>query len=144
MTVLSLIISIAAFLLAGVGPAITAWITGHYRIKEKKLELEADEMCRRHDFVDLRRADTIAKYLTAAGAFCKCGFSTNLEDFGASMGEIYLFVDESLWPLIDKINASIYLHAEGQEATSLLLANLTKALSGQGGYYHKDPNRPDQ
>lgn len=132
---LSLIISLAAFLLAGIGPAITALISGHYRIKEKKLELEAETRRRRHEFIDLRKADTIARYLSAAGIVCKNGHLGNMDAFGSSFGEIYLYVEPSLWPLIDQINAQLSLDSGNREVAAASLSALAKELSKKSWYY---------
>ncbi len=127
-------------LLAGIGPAVTAFISGHYRIKEKKLDLDAEIQRRQHKFFDLRKADTIARYLSSAGIVCKNGHIGNMDAFGGSFSEIYLYVDSSLWPLIDEINNQLVFGSGDFNAAADNLAKLAKALSNDSRNYHKDPN----
>lgn len=140
----AVLISLVALLFSFISPVISSIINGHYRIKEKKLDLQAEEKRRQHDFVDRRKADTIAKYLSSAGAFCKNDHVGNLDNFGSTMGEIYLHVDPSNWPLINQINDNIYIHSNRQKETSLLLSQLARALSAQSGDHNKNPDDPNK
>lgn len=97
---LSLVIAIAALVLSALSPLVSALISGLFRIKEKRLELAAKQEEQQRDFYYRHRAEVIERYTSSAG---RAILSGQYYDFGNSMGEIYFYVDESLWPLLDNI-----------------------------------------
>ncbi|HJG85747.1 hypothetical protein [Pseudoflavonifractor capillosus] len=97
---LSLVIAIAALVLSALSPLISALISGLFQIKEKTLEISAKQREQERDFYYRHRAEVIERYISTAGQAILSG---RYYDFGNSMGEIYFYVDESLWPLLDNI-----------------------------------------
>lgn len=100
-------ISIAALILSALSPFASAIISGHFRLKEKKMDLDAEEKRRRQQFYDQHRAEVIEAYITAVGSVARGKNYSDVVEYGKSMGEIYLYADESLWPLLDSISEKI-------------------------------------
>ena len=120
---LPLFISIAALVLSAASPIVSAIV----QIKERKLEIKADLERRQQEYYDKHRAEAIEKYIGAVGEFCKTESIKSLEPLGASMGEIYFYVDQSLWPILDAISEKVRRH--GFEPPDNELIHLCKALS---------------
>lgn len=111
---ISLIISIVALIISALSPVISSVINGKYQLKvtkieteeelkRKKMELEAEAQRRYHEFYEQHRAEVIERYINSVGKTIQNFAAGNRQEFGESMGEIYMYVDESLWPLLDSI-----------------------------------------
>lgn len=105
---LTVIIAAAALLLSILSPVISSWITGHYTLKQKRLELQHQLDLRNSDFYERHRAEVIERFITAAGALVEWNDPTTERKFGEASGEIYLYVSPSLWDDIDEFRHSIY------------------------------------
>lgn len=119
----SLIISLAALALSILSP----WLSARQQRKAKELELKAEAERRREEFYDKHRAEVIERYITAVGEICKTELTQDLHAYGKALGEVYLYVDQSLWPLLDTISEKIVrydFHAPTAE-----LIQLCKALA---------------
>lgn len=122
------IISLAALCFSILSPILSALITGGFRLKEKRLELEAAAKRRSQAFYEEHRAQAIEQYLQSAGqAIRSHGHADSFGAFGACMGEIYFYVDQTHWPLIDELEQALndinYIKA------NQALVRLAKALS---------------
>lgn len=91
----SLVFSVAAALAAG-----------RYRLREKELELRAEAERRSAEFYETHRAEVIERYVSAAGAAC-CSPHNSLARFWECQGELYFYVDSSLWPLLNAIGEKL-------------------------------------
>ena len=100
---LSLVISIVALAASSVSPFASAWLNGHYRMKEKRLDLQAAEQRHRWEFFEQHRAEVIEHYLDTVGRWLLYHSAKATSELGGAAGEIYLYVDESLWPILDAI-----------------------------------------
>lgn len=123
----SLVIAVAALVLSVLSPLISSLVNGHFRIKEKKLDITEKQLELERDFYYQHRAEVIEKYISAAGQVIESGTYEGQADFGAVMGEIYFYVDESLWPLLDGI--SQYIHTDNSFSAKDDFITLCKALS---------------
>ncbi len=101
------IISGAALVLAIVSPVVSSLISGHYRIKELKIKEQAEKESRQQEILDVHRATVIENYISSVGKFCNHGDTASIIECGKYMGEIYLYVDEANWPLLDSIYTAI-------------------------------------
>lgn len=134
----TLFIAIAALIVSVMGPLASA----HVQLKSKRLEISAEAEKRHQELYENHRSEVVERYLTAAGKACMMHQPDNIAAFGSVAGEIYLYVDESLWPLVDKINA--YLDNEGAESPIAELTKLCKALSReskQSANHPKESNK---
>lgn len=127
---LSLVISVAALALAVLSPILSSIISGIFRLKERAIEIEAEKEKRNQEFYEQHKAEVIEKYINTIGKFSRFASGANQEAFGESMGEIYLYVDESLWPLLDSIANKINKNNPGNPSNELI--QLCKALSANG------------
>lgn len=111
---ISLIISIIALVVSALSPVLSSIISGKYQIKvtkmeteaelkQKQLELDAEAKRRYHEFYEQHRAEVIERYINSVGRAVQHFAVGNRQEFGESMGEIYMYVDQSLWPLLDTI-----------------------------------------
>ena len=101
---LSLVIAIAALVLSALSPLISALVSGVFNIKEKRLDISAKKNEQEQEFYYRHRAEVIENYIRATGEEIESLTRTSHANFGSVMGEIYLYVDSSLWPLLDKIS----------------------------------------
>ena len=117
----SLIISIIALVVSALSPIISSIINGKYQIKvakleaeeelkRKRLEIEAEAQRRYHEFYEQHRAEVIERYINSVGKAIQRFASGNLQEFGESMGEVYMYIDKSLWPLLDTIARKLDRH----------------------------------
>lgn len=86
---------------------LSSFISGHYRIKSQKLELDAERKKRAQTHFLTHRAEVIEKYITSAGSVIQAFTLELLADFGSAEGEIHLYVDEEHWPLLDALGDGI-------------------------------------
>lgn len=127
---LATIISIAALCFSVISPIASAFITGYFRLKEKRLDLQAAAKQRTQTFYEEHRAQAIELYLQSAGqAIRSHGERDTFSQFGAHMGEIYFYVDPEHWPLIDTLEQA--LNDINYEYANQSLIQLSKALSGE-------------
>ena len=124
---LSLVIAIAALVLSALSPLVSSLISGLFRIKEQKLELVAKQKEQERDFYYRHRAEVIEKYISVTGQVIESGHYKEQVAFGAAVGEIYIYVDETLWPLLD--NISQHIHTDNCFAAKDDFIKLCKALS---------------
>ncbi len=127
---LSLVISIAALILSVLSPVISSVIGGVFHIREKKLDLKAEAERRNHEFYEQHRAEVIERYINTVGKAAQNFVIGNIQEFGESMGEVYMYVDQSLWPLLDSIAAKINRHNFSDPSAEL--RELCKKLSADG------------
>lgn len=127
--VFSLIIAFAALVFSLLSPIVSAFISGRYKLKEKRLEFDIEQQKQYRTFYEEHRACVIEKYLNAVGRACKSSSFDALADYGEASGEIYFYVDESLWPLLDRINAKLTYNMYQSPAEEFLV--LCKALSAE-------------
>ncbi len=141
---LSLVISIAALILSVLSPVISSIIGGIFHLKEKKMELDAESKRWNHEFYEQHRAEVIERYINAVGKAAQIPKADNLLEFGESMGEIYIYVDQSLWYLLDLITEKIKKH--NPENPSKELMELCKKLSTDGvrPKHEEKPNSTDK
>ena len=116
---LSLAIAIAALILSALSPLVSSIIGGIFHYMEKKLELKAEVERRNHEFYEQHRAEVIERYINAVGKAAQNFAVGNRQEFGESMGEIYMYVDKSLWPLLDSIASKINKHTPGDPSAEL-------------------------
>lgn len=89
MSGIALVVSVAS-------PMITAIINSRSQRKIKKMEL-----------VDLRRADAIASYIQATGAYIQDPRPETSAAYGSAYGEIFLYAPQSMWGAIAELNTKI-------------------------------------
>lgn len=114
-------IAIAALALSALSPVATAVV----QLIIHARELKAKKEHRKWVFYAKHRAEVIERYVAAAGEVLKHSDGDAYNHFGAVRGEMYLYTDKSLWPLLDGINASAstYDSAElGQQLEALCKA----------------------
>lgn len=104
---IALIISISSLIFSLASPIVTSVINGHYSIKEKKLTDHSDLTKENNNFYTRHRAEVIESYISNAGAVIYHHNNSAKTDFGKCSTEIYLYIDESEWTLIDEINGGI-------------------------------------
>ncbi len=140
---LSLVISVTALILSVLSPVISSIIGGIFRIREKKLDLKAEAERRNHEFYEQHRAEVIERYINTVGKAAQYFAAGNIQEFGESMGEIYLYVDQTLWPLLDSIAAKINRHNPSDPSAEL--RELCKKLSANSvRSEQKKPNSEDK
>lgn len=122
----SLIVALSAIVLSILSPIASAWINGHYRMKEKEAELThareqaALELAHAREqeertFYLQHRAEVIERYISATGAVLKQSTSQNLSAYGAAKGEIYLYVEDYLWDQIDELDKHVSFSHEPED-----------------------------
>lgn len=148
---ISLIISIIALVVSALSPILSSIISGKYQIrvtkmeteaelKRKQLELNAEAKRRYHEFYEQHRAEVIERYINSVGRAIQHFAVGNRQEFGESMGEIYMYVDESLWPLLDTIAKK--LDKNNPRDPSAELRELCQKLS-YNGVRAKNEEQPD-
>ena len=123
-------ISIIALASTVVSPLLTALINSYCSIRLRKLEMKHEKDLREQQYYTQHRSDVIERYITAAGKAARVRNVEAKMEFGAAMGEIYLYVDESDWPLLAEIETNI-LYSD-KEAGTEALTNLCKKLAHSG------------
>lgn len=115
----SLVISIVALILSILSPVASSIISGVFHFAEKKMELKAEAERRNHEFYEQHRAEVIERYINAVGKAAQNFRVGNRQEFGESMGEIYMYVNQSLWPLLDSIANKFDRHNPGDPSAEL-------------------------
>ena len=124
----SILISVAALVLSILSPVVSAWINGHYKIKEKEIDYHHEKEQQSRAFYLQHKAEVIENYIKTAGRVINSnGLPENKQKFGEAMGEIYLYIPESQWPLID--NVSQFISNKNYEQAAISLVGLCKFLS---------------
>ena len=125
---ISILISVAALILSIVSPVVSAWIAGHYKMKEKEIDYIHGKEQQAQAFYLQHKAEVIEKYIKSAGVVIKSnGLPDSKQKFGEAMGEIYLYIAEPQWPLID--NVSRFIAEKNYEQAEKSLVGLCKYLS---------------
>lgn len=118
----STIIALVALVISVVSPFLTTVLSNRFK-----------QRIRNQDFYDRHRAEVIESFIKSAGAFIKSSSSRETwAEFGANMGEIYLYTDESLWPSLDKLNELLRSHITVNNDLALchqLLIHICKELA---------------
>lgn len=104
---LSLIVAIAALSLSVVSPIITALVNGHYRIKEKKLEMKEKISILNNEYYEKHRSEVIENFLKGAGKAIQKPNNENMSEFGATSAEVYYYIDKQHWKTLDLLNSGI-------------------------------------
>lgn len=140
----SLIIALAALALSVLSPIFSAWISGRYQLKLKRLELKNEAERRRQEFYDAHRAEVIENFITTAGAAIQDQTFQTMNAFGRSAGEIYLYLPEKLWPLVEAVSEDLAASETKGAAESLTI--LCKKLSAENVRPHDqaEPKRVDK
>lgn len=115
----SLVIAVAALLVSVLSPTLTSLVNNRHT--QKMIELDFDQN---------HRIAAIESYIHAVGLCCGNGTMDSFGEYGAHVGEIYLYLPESLWPLVDKIGDA--LKEPDYEAALESLATFCKELSRAG------------
>ena len=124
----SILISVAALVLSILSPIVSAWISGHYKIKEKENEYNHEKEQQARVFYLQHKAEVIENYIKAAGlAINSKGIFDNEQKFGEAMGEIYLYIPKHQWPLIDNVTG--FINTGDYEEARKSLISLCKFLS---------------
>lgn len=137
----SLIIALAALLFSIASPFFSELIRGHFRLKEKRLDAELEREKQNQEFYRRHRAEVIENFILAAGRAVKHPVGENIDALGAASGEIYLYVDKSLWLKIDSIRENLP-HGNLEEAETAFVS-LCKKLSQEEvrAEYQPEPDR---
>lgn len=120
-------IALIALTFSLVSPIISSCINGYYDMKriDKENERRAEE--HKQNFYIQHRAEVIESFIRNMGKCLQYSNEENFIDFSASSGEIYLYVDKSLWPMIDTVIEKARQNA--QEEGLKVFYSLCKALS---------------
>ncbi len=124
---LAIVISIASLFLSVLGPLITALINGRFRIKEKELEIEERIIFQNIEYYEKHRTEVVENFLKSASQYILNKDETNSKEFGASIPEIYLYVDEAYWKEIDNLIKCI--NAGKHSEAMYVLTDFTKSIS---------------
>ena len=81
---------------------------------------------RNMDFYYTHRAEVIENYIKSTGEFIKSKSYDAEQYYGKSLAEIYMYVPEELWQIIDDINDAIFQH--DYEKSNNLLRSFSKQL----------------
>lgn len=124
-----LIISLSALALSILSPFATAWLNGRNRLKEKRMDIAERQRIRDAEFFEQHRAEVIESFVRSAMRATQNvpKSSDDTLDFGAACGEIYLYLDPSYWPDIDK--AIQMVQARDNAAARTVLLGICKRLS---------------
>lgn len=126
-----LIISLSALALSIISPFATAWLNGHNRLKEKRLDIEERQRIRDDEFYRGHRAEVIEDFVRSAMRISQNigSHSSDILDFGASCGEIYMYIDSRYWPEVDSIIQSV--QSSNRSGARASLQRLCKELSAE-------------
>ena len=126
---MSILISVAALVLSIVSPIVSAWISGHYKMKEKESDYSHEKELQSQRFYLQHKADVIENYIRTAGTVIKSnGVPDSKQKFGEAMGEIYFYIPEAQWPLIGDV--SHFMAERNYEQAGKSLIGLCKYVSG--------------
>lgn len=103
----SLLIAIAALVFSVASPIASALITGHYQLRQKELEYTNAAKVRNQEFYTQHRAEVIERFLKAAGSVINFQTHSNMEEYGKTVAEMYIYVPEKYWGYIDSIDDCI-------------------------------------
>lgn len=116
-SVWAVVISTCTLFATVISPIITTILNNRYQMK-----------IRNQDFYDRHRAEVIENYIRYAGSLSKQSSATDdFRNFGKYSKEIYLYLPEKFWGIIDSIQDSITEYKYGDASNSL--ATLCKALN---------------
>lgn len=104
---LSLIIAGVALLFSIVSPIFSAWIQGYYQTKVKKIDANLEIARQNQQFYDVHRAHVIESHIKAAGPLIAMETSENEAAYNSAMGEMYLYADKDLRPMMKRLHTNI-------------------------------------
>jgi len=116
----SLTIAIIALTVSVLSPVAVTWLNNRHQLKLKDIEFNKE-----------RKREAVEAYVSAAGRFIKYSDKTSIGNFGEHIGSIYLYVDESLWCHVDKINESLVQYLPDYKTADAELRALCKALNAK-------------
>lgn len=123
-------ISLIALTSTIISPLLTAIINGGVSLLLRALDHKHERKLREQQYYTQHRADVIEQYISAAGKAARVRNAEAKAEFGAVMGEIYLYIDETAWPLLAEIEQNI-LYSD-REGSTEALTKLCKELSRDG------------
>lgn len=124
---LSMIIPFLSLLVSAASSIIVAVISARLRIKEKKLDINERIAFQNIDYYEKHKTEVIENFLKSAGQCILKKNDNNLKEFGASIPEIYLYVDESYWKEIDNLIKCINAGKHSEAITVLM--DFAKSIS---------------
>lgn len=138
---ISLIIALAALLFSVVSPVFSELIRGFFHLKEKRLDAELERQKQNLDFYRRHRAEVIENYLRAAGRALNFNSLNNASDLSAASGEIYMYLNKSLWHYVDLFRS--YLSDGKLDEAKMEFSALCKKLSEEEvrSEYQPEPGR---
>lgn len=113
---LTVILSLVALAASVLSPILTALITNHHQRKMHEI-----------NFFETHRAETIERYIQAAGAVIRSGTQSTFTEYGACLGEIYFYVPQDLWWHLDQI--SHFLNEPNYKSAADHFTELCKKLA---------------
>ena len=96
LTTVSLVISITTFFGSVLSPVLVQLISNRYQSKRAKQE-----------FVEKHKHEVIENYMKAVGAHIYSGCRNGDRDYASTIGEIYMYVDQSLWGKVEELTNEI-------------------------------------
>lgn len=124
---LSIIFSFLALLVSATTSLITVVLNAYFRFKEKKLDINERIAFQNIDYYEKHKTEVIENFLKSAGQCILKKNDNNLKEFGASIPEIYLYVDESYWKEIDNLIKCINAGKHSEAITVLM--DFAKSIS---------------
>lgn len=123
----TLIVAFLALIFSIISPILTAWITGRYKIKKLKISVQEKITLQNIEYYEKHKTEVIENFLKSAGQCILNKDNNNLKEFGASIPEIYLYVDESYWKEIDNLIKCINAGKHTEAIT--VLTSFAKSIS---------------
>lgn len=127
---LSMAIALAALILSVLSPFISSLLDGHYRIKEKKLDIMQENEKYRKQFYEEHRAKVVEHYIKAVSNRMTALTVESESDYIASMSEVLLYLDNPLQKYVFDINNGIDTNDNSVVISSLI--SLSKELQKDG------------
>lgn len=83
-------------ILAILSPIISTFLTHRYQMKMRSA-----------DFYDKHRAEAIENYIHSVGMLIQTSHCDGLDEYGKAFSEIYLYVPNSSWNIIEDIDSAL-------------------------------------
>lgn len=100
----SLIISIVALVASAVSPLVTALLQGRFRLREKQMEIDDAKRRRDQQYYTEHRTEIIENYIHTGMRAAAIGAPDDIAAFEVASGEIYFYLPENYWDLLDIID----------------------------------------
>lgn len=126
----SLVVAFATLAFSVLSALFSALISGIFRIIEKKLDIANENNKYHRRFYEEHRAEVIEHYIRSVSNRMAGLTSESESDYVASMSEVLLYLDESLWHYVFEINGGIDTNDDSTVISSLI--SLSKELSKDG------------